>query len=81
LNSRRITVRTMSPVHSTNAIRAAAKADGPSRDFEVIRIEAGMPTARFCSLTGVPEQTWRRHQARARRIVRRGAVATPGTRQ
>jgi hypothetical protein len=32
----------------------------------VIRIEAGMPTTRFCSLIGVPERTWRRHQARAR---------------
>jgi hypothetical protein len=26
-----------------------------------------MPTTRFCSLIGVPEQTWRRHQARTRR--------------
>ena len=25
-----------------------------------------MPTTRFCSLIGVPERTWRRHQARAR---------------
>ncbi|BAJ33319.1 MULTISPECIES: hypothetical protein [Kitasatospora] len=25
-----------------------------------------MPTARFCRLIGVPERTWRRHQARAR---------------
>ncbi len=32
----------------------------------MIRIEAGMPTTRFCSLIGVPERTWRRHQARAR---------------
>ncbi len=33
----------------------------------MIRVEAGMPTARFCRLIGVPERTWRRHQARARR--------------
>ena len=32
----------------------------------MIRIQAGMPTTRFCSLIGVPERTWRRHQARAR---------------
>jgi putative transposase len=32
----------------------------------VIRVEAGMPTTRFCALIGVPERTWRRHQARAR---------------
>jgi putative transposase len=32
----------------------------------VIRVEAGMPTSRFCPLIGVPERTWRRHQARAR---------------
>src|SRR4051794_5963870 len=25
-----------------------------------------MPTTRFCSVIGVPERTWRRHQARAR---------------
>ena len=25
-----------------------------------------MPTARFCSLIGMPERTWRRHQSRAR---------------
>ena len=40
---------------------------GPFADLEVIRIEAGMPTTGFCSLIGVPERTWRRHQARARR--------------
>ncbi|BAJ29596.1 putative transposase [Kitasatospora setae KM-6054] len=39
---------------------------GPFEDLEVIRAEAGMPTARFCRLIGVPERTWRRHQARAR---------------
>ena len=33
----------------------------------MIRVEAGMPTTRFCSVIGVPERTWRRHQARARR--------------
>jgi putative transposase len=32
----------------------------------VIRVEAGMPTARFCQVIGVPERTWRRHQARAK---------------
>ena len=25
-----------------------------------------MPTSRFCALIGMPERTWRRHQARAR---------------
>lgn len=39
---------------------------GPFEDLEVIRVEAGMPTARFCRLIGVPERTWRRRQARAR---------------
>ncbi|GEA79736.1 transposase [Cellulomonas uda] len=32
----------------------------------MIRSEAGMPTARFCAVIGVPERTWRRHQSRAR---------------
>jgi putative transposase len=32
----------------------------------VIRSQAGMPTTRFCALIGVPERTWRRHQARTR---------------
>jgi len=32
----------------------------------VIRIDAGMPTARFCKLTGVPERSYRRWQAKAR---------------
>ena len=32
----------------------------------MIRIEAGMPTTRFCELIGMPERTWRRWQARAR---------------
>ena len=32
----------------------------------MIRVEAGMPTTRFCSLIGVLERTWRRYQARAR---------------
>jgi hypothetical protein len=31
---------------------------GPFADLEVIRVEAGMPTTRFCSLIGVPERTW-----------------------
>jgi transposase InsO family protein len=32
----------------------------------VIRVEAGMSTARFCRLFDMPERTWRRWQARAR---------------
>lgn len=32
----------------------------------MIRVEAGMPTARFCRMIGVPERTWRRWQANAR---------------
>ena len=32
----------------------------------MIRVEAGMATARFCELIGRPERTWRRHQSRAR---------------
>ncbi|HZK50033.1 MAG TPA: integrase core domain-containing protein [Actinomycetota bacterium] len=32
----------------------------------MIRIEAGMSTARFCALIDMPERTWRRWQARAR---------------
>ena len=55
---------------------------GPFEDLEVIRVEAGMPTARFCRLIGVPERTWRRRQARATQRpkgpwpqpVRRGAA-------
>jgi putative transposase len=39
---------------------------GPFADLEVIRIEAGMPTTRFCQVIGVPERSWRRWQARAR---------------
>ena len=39
---------------------------GPSEDLEVIRIEAGMSTARFSVLIDMPERTWRRWQARAR---------------
>ncbi len=49
---------------------------GPFADLEVIRIEAGMPTTRFCALIGVPERTWRRlrrHQARARQARPRRA--------
>lgn len=33
----------------------------------MIRVEAGMPTTRFCKRLGVPERTWRRWQARAGR--------------
>ena len=32
----------------------------------MIRIEAGMSTARFCQMIDMPERTWRRWQARAR---------------
>lgn len=39
---------------------------GPFEDLEVIRIEAGMSTARFCNTFDMPERTWRRWQARAR---------------
>ena len=39
-----------------------------------------MPTTRFCSVIGVPERTWRRHQARARQAAAQGAVATAGPR-
>ena len=40
-----------------------------------------MPTTRFCSLIGVPERTWRRHQARARAgRPAEGAVAASGPR-
>lgn len=30
------------------------------QDLEVIRVEAGMSTARFCRLIDMPEHTWRR---------------------
>ena len=39
---------------------------GPFEDLEVIRIEAGMSTARFCQLIDMPERTWRRWQAKTR---------------
>ena len=39
---------------------------GPFADLEVIRSEAGMPTARFTQLVGIPERTYRRWQAKAR---------------
>jgi transposase InsO family protein len=39
---------------------------GPFADLEVIRVEAGMSTARFCQLIDMPERTWRRWQANAR---------------
>jgi putative transposase len=32
----------------------------------VIRVEAGMSTARFCQLIDTPERTWRRWQAKVR---------------
>jgi len=40
-------------------------APGPFDDHEVIRVEAGMSTSRFCRLIDMPERTWRRWQARA----------------
>jgi putative transposase len=39
---------------------------GPFEDLEVIRVEAGMSTTRFCTLIDMPERTWRRWQAKAR---------------
>ncbi|MGW1738828.1 hypothetical protein ACWCPQ_08445 [Nocardia sp. NPDC001965] len=39
---------------------------GPFEDLEVICASAGMPTARFCQVIGMPERTWRRRQARVR---------------
>lgn len=39
---------------------------GPFEDLEVIRQDAGMPTARFVKLIGVPERSYRRWQAKAR---------------
>jgi len=39
---------------------------GPFEDLEVIRVEAGMSTARFCTLIDMPDRTWRRRQAKAR---------------
>ncbi|MFF3257543.1 transposase [Actinacidiphila glaucinigra] len=48
----------------------------------MIRVDAGMPTARFCRLIGVPERTWRRHQARARRDAEpRGSWPRPAREQ
>ena len=39
---------------------------GPFEDLEVIRQDAGMSTARFVKLIGVPERTWRRWQFKAK---------------
>ena len=39
---------------------------GPFEDLEVIRMEAGMSTSRFCRMIDMPERTWRRWQAYAR---------------
>jgi DNA-binding transcriptional regulator YiaG len=36
--------------------------------IEVIRVQAGMSTARFCHLFDMPERTWRRWQAKARAV-------------
>ncbi len=44
----------------------------------MIRAEAGMPTARFTSLLGIPERSYRRWQARARRgLPAKGPWPTP----
>jgi hypothetical protein len=37
--------------------KSAGGRAGPFEDLEVIHVEAGMPTARFCRLIGVPERT------------------------
>ena len=39
---------------------------GPFEDLEVIRVDAGMSTTRFCQIIDMPERSWRRWQARAR---------------
>ena len=48
----------------------AAGESGPSTREQqpdaVIRVQAGMPTSRFCTLNGVPERSYRRWQAKAR---------------
>lgn len=46
--------------------RSPRRTLGPFEDLEVIRVEAGMSTARFCKLIDMPERTWRRWQAKAR---------------
>jgi hypothetical protein len=52
---------------------------GPFEDLEVIRVEAGVSTARFCHLFDMPERTWRRWQARARAGGQpKGAMVTAG---
>lgn len=48
---------------------------GPFEDLEVIGIEAGMSTTRFCCMVDMPERTWRRWQARCRAEF--GAAAGP----
>lgn len=40
---------------------------GSFQDLEVIRVEAGMFTVRFCRLIGMPEHTWRRWRTKAKR--------------
>ncbi len=51
---------------------------GPFEDLEVIRVEAGMSSARFCQVIDMPEGTWRRWQGQdPRRREGEGAVATP----
>jgi hypothetical protein len=40
--------------------RLGGGSSGPLKDVEVIRTEAGMPTARFTRLVGIPERTYRR---------------------
>ena len=38
---------------------------GPFCDLEVILVEAGMSTTRFCQKFDMPERSWRRWQAKA----------------
>lgn len=48
----------------------------------MIRVEAGMPTARFVKLIGVPERSYRRWQAKARQErPPKGPVAAAGSRR
>jgi len=50
---------------------------GPFEDLEVIRVQAGMSTARFCELFDMPERTWRRWQAKARSTGEHGKGPWP----
>lgn len=49
--------------------RVTGECGGPTgsfEDLEALRLETEMSTVKFCQLIGVPERTWRRHQARVR---------------